>query len=36
MKYQALTGEAISMIDKRLRVFPARIDDGVLWLRLDQ
>jgi nitrite reductase/ring-hydroxylating ferredoxin subunit len=36
MKYQALTGEAISMIDKRLRAYPARVDDGVLWLRLDQ
>jgi Fe-S cluster biogenesis protein NfuA/nitrite reductase/ring-hydroxylating ferredoxin subunit len=34
LKYQALTGESISMIDKRLTAYPSRVDDGVLWVRL--
>jgi nitrite reductase/ring-hydroxylating ferredoxin subunit/Fe-S cluster biogenesis protein NfuA len=34
LKYQALTGESISMIDQRLRAYPARVDDGALWVRL--
>lgn len=34
MKYQALTGECISAVDKRLEAYPARVDGGVLWLRL--
>jgi hypothetical protein len=36
MKYAALTGEAMSMVDARLRSYPARGHDGVLWLRLDR
>ena len=34
LKYQALTGEAISMVDARLHAYPARVHDGVLWIRL--
>jgi nitrite reductase/ring-hydroxylating ferredoxin subunit len=34
LKYQALTGESISMIDKRLRAYPARVDGDTLWLLL--
>jgi Fe-S cluster biogenesis protein NfuA/nitrite reductase/ring-hydroxylating ferredoxin subunit len=34
LKYQALTGESISMIDKRLEAYPARVEGDTLWLRL--
>jgi Fe-S cluster biogenesis protein NfuA/nitrite reductase/ring-hydroxylating ferredoxin subunit len=34
LKYQALTGESISMVGKRLQAYPARIDGDRLWLRL--
>lgn len=34
MKYQALSGEAVSMIDTRLTAYPARVDGETLWLRL--
>jgi nitrite reductase/ring-hydroxylating ferredoxin subunit/Fe-S cluster biogenesis protein NfuA len=34
MKYQALTGECVSMPDTRLQAYPARVADGVVWLRL--
>jgi nitrite reductase/ring-hydroxylating ferredoxin subunit len=34
MKYQALTGESLSMVDRRLTAYPARVDDGALWVRL--
>ena len=34
MKYQALTGECISITDKRLTAYPVRVDGGVVWLRL--
>lgn len=35
MKYQALTGECISAVDKRLTARPARVQDGRVWVRLD-
>jgi Fe-S cluster biogenesis protein NfuA/nitrite reductase/ring-hydroxylating ferredoxin subunit len=34
MKYQALTGECVSMVDRRLEAYPARVEDGVVWVRL--
>jgi Fe-S cluster biogenesis protein NfuA/nitrite reductase/ring-hydroxylating ferredoxin subunit len=34
LKYQALTGESISMIDQRLESYPARADGEYLWIRL--
>lgn len=34
MKYQALTGECVSAVDKRLEAYPARVDGGAVWLRL--
>ncbi len=33
-KYQALTGECVSAMDKRLEAYPARVDGGRVWLRL--
>jgi Fe-S cluster biogenesis protein NfuA/nitrite reductase/ring-hydroxylating ferredoxin subunit len=35
LKYRALTGEAMSLVDARLHAHPARVHDGVLWLRLE-
>ena len=34
LKYAALTGEAMSMVDARLDSYPARLHDGAVWLRL--
>jgi nitrite reductase/ring-hydroxylating ferredoxin subunit len=33
-KYQALTGECISAVDTRLEAYPARVDGGRVWVRL--
>ncbi|WP_088289754.1 NifU family protein [Kineosporia sp. A_224] len=34
MKYQAMTGECISAVDRRLEVYPASVHGGTVWLRL--
>ena len=34
LKYQALTGEAISMVDARLKAYTTRLHDAAVWVRL--
>lgn len=34
MKYQALTGECVSAVDRRLEAYPTRVDGGAVWVRL--
>ena len=34
MKYAALTGEAISAVDRRLEAYPVRVHEGTVWVRL--
>jgi nitrite reductase/ring-hydroxylating ferredoxin subunit len=34
LKYAALTGESMSMIDQRLQAYPSRVDGDHVWIRL--
>ncbi len=36
MKYEALTGECVSAVDRRLEAYPLRVEDGAVWVRLPQ
>jgi Fe-S cluster biogenesis protein NfuA/nitrite reductase/ring-hydroxylating ferredoxin subunit len=36
MKYRALTGECLSATDTRLTAYPARIEDGRVWVHLPE